>query len=177
VFLGHKQYFVSSDVGHGKMQWYAFYNEPAGGSDPPGGRKARLMELFGHWCDKVVDLLLATPEDLILRRDIYDRVPIMNWSKGRVTLLGDSAHAMQPNLGQGGCMAIEDGYQLALNLEKAMKQVTYEGKSLDIPKVLKRYEGERRLRVGAIHGLARMAAIMATTYKPYLGEGLGPLSV
>jgi zeaxanthin epoxidase len=39
-----------------------------------------------------------------------------------------------------------------------------------------RYEGERRLRVGAIHGLARMAAIMATTYKPYLGEGLGPLS-
>jgi len=40
-----------------------------------------------------------------------------------------------------------------------------------------RYEGERRLRVGAIHGLARMAAIMATTYKPYLGEGLGPLSV
>jgi zeaxanthin epoxidase len=65
------------------------------------------MELFGHWCDKVVDLLLATPEDLILRRDIYDRVPIMNWSKGRVTLLGDSAHAMQPNLGQGGCMAIE----------------------------------------------------------------------
>jgi zeaxanthin epoxidase len=37
VFLGHKQYFVSSDVGHGKMQWYAFYNEPAGGSDPPGG--------------------------------------------------------------------------------------------------------------------------------------------
>ncbi|CAM6016111.1 unnamed protein product [Sphagnum balticum] len=176
VFLGHKQYFVSSDVGHGKMQWYAFYNEPAGGSDPPGGPKARLLELFGHWCDKVVDLLLATPEDLILRRDIYDRVPIMNWSKGRVTLLGDSAHAMQPNLGQGGCMAIEDGYQLALNLEKAMKQVTYEGKSLDIPKVLKRYEGERRLRVGAIHGLARMAAIMATTYKPYLGEGLGPLS-
>lgn len=35
VFLGHKQYFVSSDVGHGKMQWYAFYNEAAGGTDPP----------------------------------------------------------------------------------------------------------------------------------------------
>ncbi|XP_022857097.1 zeaxanthin epoxidase, chloroplastic-like [Olea europaea var. sylvestris] len=33
VFLGHKQYFVSSDVGGGKMQWYAFHNEPAGGID------------------------------------------------------------------------------------------------------------------------------------------------
>lgn len=40
-----------------------------------------------------------------------------------------------------------------------------------------RYEAKRRVRVGVIHGLARMAAIMATTYKPYLGEGLGPLSV
>lgn len=39
-----------------------------------------------------------------------------------------------------------------------------------------RYEGERRMRVGAIHGFARMAAIMASTYKGYLGEGLGPLA-
>lgn len=171
VFLGHKQYFVSSDVGQGKMQWYAFYNEPAGGVDAPGGRKARLMSLFGKWCDKVVDLLDATPEDQILRRDIYDRIPIMTWSKGRVTLLGDSAHAMQPNLGQGGCMAIEDGFQLALDLSKAAQQP-----SADLVKVLKDYEGKRRIRVGVIHGLARMAAIMATTYKPYLGEGLGPLS-
>jgi zeaxanthin epoxidase len=172
VFLGHKQYFVSSDVGQGRMQWYAFYNEPAGGVDAPGGRKARLMSLFGDWCDKVVDLLLATPEEQILRRDIYDRVPIMTWSKGRVTLLGDSAHAMQPNLGQGGCMAIEDGFQLALDLGKAAEK----GSKSDIARVLKEYEGKRRIRVGVIHGLARMAAIMATTYKPYLGEGMGPLS-
>ena len=40
-----------------------------------------------------------------------------------------------------------------------------------------RYEDERVLRVGAIHGMARMAAIMASTYKPYLGVGLGPLEV
>lgn len=37
VFLGHKQYFVSSDVGAGKMQWYAFHEEPTGGVDGPSG--------------------------------------------------------------------------------------------------------------------------------------------
>ncbi|KAL3696590.1 hypothetical protein R1sor_010666 [Riccia sorocarpa] len=176
VFLGNKKYFVSSDVGHGKMQWYAFHNEPAGGVDPPGGRKERLLKIFGHWCDGVVDLLLATPEEQILRRDIYDRIPIMTWSSGRVTLLGDSAHAMQPNMGQGGGMAIEDSFQLALDLEKAMKVREGDVKSVDIPEILKRYESERRMRVAAVHGMARMAAIMASTYKAYLGEGLGPLS-
>eukprot|EP00897_Mesotaenium_endlicherianum_P005619 jgi/Mesen1/5085/ME000252S04196 len=133
---------------------------------------ADIETLFGGWCDGVVDLILATPEDAVLRRDIYDRIPIMNWGRGRVTLLGDSAHAMQPNMGQGGCMAIEDGYQLALDLEKALDAAEKRG-PVDLPAVLKRYEGERRMRVGAVHGLARMAAIMATTYKAYLGEGLG----
>ena len=39
------------------------------------------------------------------------------------------------------------------------------------------YETARKLRFAVIHGLARMAAIMAATYKAYLGVGLGPLSV
>ena len=48
--------------------------------------------------------------------------PMCRWTKGRVALLGDSAHAMQPNLGQGGCMAIEDGYQLAADLASAIEK-------------------------------------------------------
>ncbi|XP_066342971.1 zeaxanthin epoxidase, chloroplastic-like isoform X4 [Miscanthus floridulus] len=176
VFLGHKQYFVSSDVGAGKMQWYAFHNEEAGGTDPENGKKKRLLEIFDGWCDNVVDLINATDEDAVLRRDIYDRPPTINWGKGRVTLLGDSVHAMQPNLGQGGCMAIEDGYQLAVELENAWQESVKTETPMDIVSSLRCYEKERRLRVAIIHGLARMAAIMATTYRPYLGVGLGPLS-
>ncbi|OMP01999.1 hypothetical protein COLO4_11419 [Corchorus olitorius] len=175
VFLGHKQYFVSSDVGGGKMQWYAFHKEPAGGVDTQG-KKERLLKIFEGWCDNVIDLLLATDEEAILRRDIYDRTPSLTWGKGRVTLLGDSIHAMQPNLGQGGCMAIEDGYQLALELDKAWKQSVESGTPIDVVSSLRSYESARRLRVAIIHGMARMAAIMASTYKAYLGVGLGPLS-
>ncbi|XP_072991554.1 zeaxanthin epoxidase, chloroplastic isoform X1 [Typha latifolia] len=176
VFLGHKQYFVSSDVGAGKMQWYAFHKEPPGGTDVANGKKERLFKIFDGWCDNVLDLINATDEEAILRRDIYDRIPIMSWGKGRVTLLGDSVHAMQPNMGQGGCMAIEDSYQLALELEKSWIQSTETGTSMDVPASLKRYEKERRIRVAIIYGMARMAANMASTYRPYLGVGLGPLS-
>jgi len=217
VFLGHGKYFVSSDVGDGKMQWYGFHKEPAGGEDTPGGRKARLLDIFGEWTDQVTDLVRATPEADVLRRDIWDRPPIMAWAEGRVALLGDSAHAMQPNLGQGGCMAIEDGYQLANDLTDAVAaaragKVEQSGLAglgaalaglfggsgvaddappssssssphttppttfaFDAEAVLKRYQASRIPRAAAIHGLARMAAVMASTYKAYLGEGLGPL--
>lgn len=173
VFLGNGQYFVSSDVGGGKMQWYGFHKEPAGGTDAPGTRKQRLLEIFGHWCDNVVDLINATPEDDILRRDIFDRPPIFKWAEGRVVLVGDSAHAMQPNLGQGGCMAIEDGYTLARDLTHAWQG--HQGADVpDFTAVLTNYMNKRLMRVSAIHGMAGMAAFMASTYKAYLGEGMGP---
>ncbi|KAF5841514.1 hypothetical protein DUNSADRAFT_12442 [Dunaliella salina] len=179
VFLGNGQYFVSSDVGEGKMQWYAFHKEPPGGQDAPGQRKARLMELFGHWNYNVVDLIKATPEADVLRRDVYDRPPIFRWAEGRVALLGDSAHAMQPNLGQGGCMAIEDAHELACSLGATVGKVAAQGQgrqAVPVRKTLKEYQKERILRVAAIHGMAGMAAFMASTYKAYMGEGIGALS-
>ena len=57
-------------------------------------------------------------------------------AEGRVALLGDSAHAMQPNLGQGGCMAIEDGYQLGKDLAEKAEEARATGRALDAPKVL-----------------------------------------
>lgn len=57
--------------------------------------------------------------------------------QGLVALLGDSAHAMQPNLGQGGCMAIEDGYQLAVDLSEAAEKAEASGKSVDVEGILK----------------------------------------
>jgi zeaxanthin epoxidase len=121
----------------------------------------------------VTDLIAATPETDVLRRDIYDRAPIFTWVKGRVALLGDSAHAMQPNLGQGGCMAIEDAYEFAKILSTEISKAspgTLSALHLPYTHMLKSYQNERLLRAAAIHGMARMAAIAASTYKAYLGE-------
>ena len=75
-------------------------NPVAGGTDEPGQQKERLLKIFGKWADSVTDLIRATPEPDVIRRDIFDRPPIFKWTDGHVALLGDSAHAMQPNLGQ-----------------------------------------------------------------------------
>ncbi len=57
VFLGNGQYFVSSDVGGGKTQWYGFHREAAGGTDKDGRRKERLLSIFGSWTDMGETLL------------------------------------------------------------------------------------------------------------------------
>jgi 2-polyprenyl-6-methoxyphenol hydroxylase-like FAD-dependent oxidoreductase len=65
-----------------------------------------------------------------------DREPKKGWTLGNITLLGDAAHPTTPNLGQGGCMAIEGAYILATALNKvwnfsasiwiAMKNCTFQ---------------------------------------------------
>ena len=116
VFLGRRKYFVSVDVGGGRIQWYAFLNIPPGALPETSKRGepaiAFLREEFDGWSHEVFQLLDNTPFDEIEQRDLYDRPPQVTWSSGRVCLLGDAAHPMMPNLGQGGCMAIEDAFVL-----------------------------------------------------------------
>ncbi|KAK7343203.1 hypothetical protein VNO80_26167 [Phaseolus coccineus] len=174
VFLGMNQYFVASDVGHGKMQWYAFHGEPPSNDPfPEAGKKKRLLDLFGNWCNEVISLISETPENMILQRDIYDRDMINTWGIDRVTLLGDAAHPMQPNLGQGGCMAIEDCYQLILELDKIARHDPDES---EVISALRRYEKKRIPRVRVLHTASRMASKMLVNYQPYIEFKFWPLS-
>jgi hypothetical protein len=81
--------------------------EPGGGVDAPAAERQRdLLGWFGGWHRPIADLIRATPTETILLNEIADRAPRRGWSRGPATLLGDAAHAMTPNLGQGACSAI-----------------------------------------------------------------------
>jgi 2-polyprenyl-6-methoxyphenol hydroxylase-like FAD-dependent oxidoreductase len=100
-------------VGGGRVYWAVSRNAPEGEKDVTGATKGALLELLRGWARPVPDLIEATEEPAILRTDIYDRdPPRKRWGEGRVTLLGDAAHPMTPDLGQGACQAIEDAVEV-----------------------------------------------------------------
>ena len=100
-----------------RIYWFAVSQEPANGVDQNG--KVEVKMRFENWAAPVPEILENTPEDSIIRNDIIDRPPHRHWSRGRVLLVGDAAHSTTPNLGQGGCMAIEDAPVLARCLVEA----------------------------------------------------------
>ncbi|WP_043630168.1 FAD-dependent monooxygenase [Nonomuraea candida] len=76
--------------------------------------RAELLRRFGDWHDPIPALLRAADPARIIRNDVYHAArPLPAFHRGRVALVGDAAHAMTPNLGQGACQAIEDAVVLA----------------------------------------------------------------
>jgi len=156
VYIGPGQYFVITDIGNGRYQWYAFLARAPGSSDEeekPDGASPFLQNIFQGWSKDVHHILKATQEDEIQQRDLYDRPPsvLKPWHKNSVALLGDSVHAMMPNLGQGGCQAIEDAFVLAQELQSA------ETRS-EISNKLSSYQSRRLIRSAAVQGLSRFAS-------------------
>ena len=100
----------------GVYGWWATCNEDYLQDDNPEGTKNKLNRLFGNWHYPIPELISNTEN--ILKNSLIDRKPHKGWTKGNVTLLGDAAHPTTPNLGQGGCMAIEGAYILAKSIEK-----------------------------------------------------------
>jgi 2-polyprenyl-6-methoxyphenol hydroxylase-like FAD-dependent oxidoreductase len=94
-----------------RVYWWATKNEPFGGL--AGDERGYVTEAFRGWADPVPKLIATTLPFRVLRNDIVDRPPISRWASGRAVLIGDAAHPTTPNLGQGGCMAIEDAVVLA----------------------------------------------------------------
>jgi salicylate hydroxylase len=84
----------------------------------------------------LLTLIRNIPAGDVFKWGLRDREPLKTWTVGRVTMLGDAAHPMTPFLGQGACMAIEDG----LLLGRAF------GASEDYSEALRRYEDARRPR-------------------------------
>ncbi len=76
-----------------------------------------LKDNFTGWHPAIQTIIDAADQDQCYRWSLHNRLPIHNWSDGRVTLLGDAAHATLPYLAQGAAMAIEDGAVLTRALD------------------------------------------------------------
>jgi 2-polyprenyl-6-methoxyphenol hydroxylase-like FAD-dependent oxidoreductase len=138
------------------LYWIAVSNAHEGEQDPAGGVRESLGARFRGWADQIPSIIAATDEAAILRTDIADLDPLPVWGSGRVTLLGDAAHAMSFNVGQGACTAIEDAIVLASRL----------GQQSDVPAALRAYETERMERTHPQQKRARRVGAMARWSNP-----------
>ena len=103
----------------------------------------------------------ATPEDAIRRSDAFARPVTRTWGRGRVTLLGDAAHAMTNAVGQGANQAIEDAVVLARCLQRNDDPVAG----------LREYERKRVKRATTFVRRSKMVARLATVNRPALVKG------
>ena len=122
------------------------------------GDPDQLRREFAGWASPVGYLLSQV--DKTFRSALYDRDPLPSWTRGRLTLLGDAAHAMLPHLGQGANQSIEDGMALATILANASRTAA--------PAALLAYERLRRERTAKVQSGARENGLRYDSLRPDL---------
>lgn len=150
----------------GRVYWFAVASMPA--DAVIADEFAEVVRLFGSWHDPIPELLAATDPVGVFRLPIEDLAgPAPTFRRGRVVLLGDAAHAMTPDLGQGGGQAMEDAATLAALLAPLAAVDAPDGARVDA--ALARYDVERRRRTQPIARRARLLGAVA--------HGRGPVRV
>ncbi|MDA3649477.1 FAD-dependent monooxygenase [Saccharopolyspora indica] len=135
----------------GRVYCYLMANAPTGtriGLD-------ELRERFAGWHDPIPALLDSAHE--VSQHDTYELPELRTFVTGNVALLGDAAHAMTPNLGQGACQALEDAVTLAAAVDE-----------LGVRAGLAEYDRTRRPRTQLIARRSRQVAAPAHWTSPPL---------
>lgn len=148
VWMGDGKHFMVFPVRGGELLNYVGFvptkSETVESWSAVGDRD-ELAASFAGWDPRITDLLGKI--ESCFWWGLYDRRPLPTWTKGRLALLGDAAHAMLPHLGQGANQAIEDGIALAVLLEGV--------EPAGVSDVLREYEQLRRARTDMIQAEAR----------------------
>ena len=153
---GRGQRFGIVPLARGRVYWFATADAPEH-QRAPTGEQAELLARFPGWHPPIPELIAATPPDAILRHDLYELRPgLPTYVRGRVVLLGDAAHAMTPDLGQGAGQALEDAVVLGAALAATG----------EVAAALARYDAERRPRTQAVARLSRRTGRLAQASGP-----------
>jgi 2-polyprenyl-6-methoxyphenol hydroxylase-like FAD-dependent oxidoreductase len=141
-------------IGERDLYWFTDTALPAALPPAPDARQ-QILALMSDWHPAVPALIKATPLTAIYVDPIARLAkPLPSFAVGRIALLGDAAHAMTPDLGQGASQAFEDAATLTRHLTDA--------DPADVPERLLRYDAERRPRtsrlIAAASRLSRMTS-------------------
>ena len=101
------------------IYWFAVLNKHGNAFDFRADLKSELHKQFQSFAPLVAAMIEDTAPARIVRRDLSDLKPLASWHTDRVCLLGDAAHATTPNMGQGACQAMIDGWTLAQLLNES----------------------------------------------------------
>ena len=125
------------------QRFYFFFDVPlpVGLENNRNEYKTLLKQYFEGWCQPVQNLIDALDEQRTNRVEIHDIEPFAQFHKGRVVIVGDAAHSTTPDIGQGGCQAMEDGIYLARSLQI---------NTLGIQDALRRYQNKRNERANEL---------------------------
>lgn len=137
---GRKGRFGLVPLPENRIYWFACVNAKVNDSQFRTFTVQNLIKTFEGYHDPILGILAQTSDHQLLHHDIYDLPPIGRFVFGNIVLLGDSAHAMTPNMGQGAGQSIEDAIILAGHLKR----------SPTMKEALKRYEDERTERTSVI---------------------------
>src|SRR4051794_3158391 len=156
---GRGERFVFYDLGFDVLYWMSVASNAGADTSRGEALKDVLKRRHKGWMQPIEAMIQAPDPDETHRTVIYARPPVENWSSKRVTLLGDAAHPMTFNVGQGACQAMEDAVVLARQLTSTE----------DIAAAMKAYEAERKERTAKYQNLAARLGSM--------GQWSNPLSV
>jgi len=124
-------------------RFYFFFDVPlaVGLENDRSQYKALFKQYFKGWCEPVQKLIDAVDVQKTNRVEIHDIEPFANFYKGRVVIVGDAAHSTTPDIGQGGCQAMEDAIYLARSLQI---------NTLGLQDSLRRYQNKRNERANEL---------------------------
>jgi FAD-dependent urate hydroxylase len=149
IYVGEHKRASMMPVGGDRLYFFFDVPLPQGTTAQPKNFRAELAQHFQGWAAPVQTLIERLDPTAMARPEIQDVGPLDRMVRGRVALLGDAVHATCPDLGQGGCQAMEDGLVLLQCLLTTNLGVEY---------ALKRYEAERKDRTRAVVEKARNRA-------------------
>jgi 2-polyprenyl-6-methoxyphenol hydroxylase-like FAD-dependent oxidoreductase len=161
--IGRGLRFGIAPLVDGRVYWFAVVSQPI--DEPAEDGPQPVLERFAGWHRPIEELINATPpEDIhaLPIEELAGRLP--SFRRGRCVLLGDAAHAMTPNLGQGGNQAMEDAATLAALLAGAADAGAADAGAEDeagIDAALAEYDRLRRPRTQRIaHGAGLLGRVL-----------------